>query len=117
MLASFVPSATDYLAIPAEIIMDRDRHVIMLLEPLLGGNKRTASAAHSAGIHRRAGGGRHGRTACPARHFQHVDRGWIRHFLRVLVIGVGILTVLSSAQYLKREHARRLNITHCCCFP
>jgi NADH-quinone oxidoreductase subunit N len=80
--------------------------LIMVLEPLLGGNKKNSLsgltvlgfiAALVAAV--MANGS-------PGTSFSNmliVDG--FGTFFRVLVIGVGILTVLSSAQYLKREHA------------
>ncbi len=106
MPASFVPSATDYLRFLPEIIMIAIGALIMLLEPLLGGNKKDSLSgltvlgfivALVAAI--MANG-------MPGTSFSNmliVDG--FGTFFRVLVIGVGILTVLSSAQYLKREHA------------
>ena len=42
MPASFVPSATDYLRFLPEIIMVVIGTLIMVLEPLLGGNKKNS---------------------------------------------------------------------------
>jgi len=106
MPASFVPSATDYLRFLPEIIMIAIGTLIMLLEPLLGGNKKDSLsgltvlgfiAALVAAI--MANG-------MPGTSFSNmlIVDGFAT-FFRVLVIVVGILTVLSSAQYLKREHA------------
>lgn len=106
MPASFVPSATDYLRFLPEIIMIAIGTLIMLLEPLLGGNKKDSLsgltvlgfiAALVAAV--MANG-------MPGTSFSNmlIVDGFAT-FFRVLVIGVGILTVLSSAQYLKREHA------------
>ena len=106
MPASFVPSATDYLRFLPEMIMIVIGTLIMVLEPLLGGNKKNSLsgltvlgfiAALVAAV--MANGS-------PGTSFSNmliVDG--FGTFFRVLVIGVGILTVLSSAQYLKREHA------------
>jgi len=111
MPANFVPSATDYLRFLPEIIMIAIGALIMLLEPLLGakksgGNKKDSlsgltvlgfiAALVAAVMANRL----------PGTSFSNmliVDG--FGTFFRVLVIGVGILTVLSSAQYLKREHA------------
>jgi len=106
MPASFVPSATDYLRFLPEIIMIAIGTLIMLLEPLLGGNKKNSLsgltvlgfiAAMVAAV--MANG-------MPGTSFSNmlIVDGFAT-FFRVLVIVVGILTVLSSAQYLKREHA------------
>jgi NADH-quinone oxidoreductase subunit N len=106
MPASFVPSATDYLRFLPEIIMIAIGTLIMLLEPLLGGNKKDSLngltvlgfiAALVAAV--MANG-------MPGTSFSNmlIVDGFAT-FFRVLVIGVGIFTVLSSAQYLKREHA------------
>src|ERR1700687_5730424 len=106
MPASFVPSATDYLRFLPEIIMIAIGALIMLLEPLLGGNKKDSLsgltilgfiAALVAAVMA---------NSMPGTSFSNmliVDG--FGTFFRVLVIGVGILTVLSSSQYLRREHA------------
>src|SRR5882762_10716633 len=106
MPASFVPSATDYLRFLPEIIMIVIGTLIMVLAPLLGENKKDSLsgltvlgfiAALVAAV--MANG-------MPGTSFSNmlIVDGFAT-FFRVLVIGVGILTVLSSAQYLKREHA------------
>src|SRR5260370_14787975 len=106
MAASCVPSATDYLRFLPEIIMVVIGTLIMVLEPLLGRNKKDSLsgltvlgfiAALVAAV--MANG-------MPGKSFSNmlIVDGFAT-FFRVLVIGVGILTVFSSAQYLKREHA------------
>jgi NADH-quinone oxidoreductase subunit N len=106
MPASFVPSSTDYLRFLPEIIMIVVGTLIMVLAGLLGENKKDSLsgltvlgfiAALVAAI--MANG-------MPGTSFSNmlIVDGFAT-FFRVLVIGVGILTVLSSAQYLKREHA------------
>src|SRR5579871_6461077 len=106
MPANFAPTAIDYIRFLPEILLIAIGTLLMVLEPLIGGNKRTTfsvltllglvgamAAAIFANDH-------------PGLSFSNmlVVDGFAT-FFRVLVIGVGIFTVLSSAQYLRREHA------------
>jgi NADH-quinone oxidoreductase subunit N len=107
MLASFVPSADDYIRLLPEITMVVMGTLIMVLDSLLPENPEnnlfgtlsllTLFAALGEAIWA---------DRVPGAAFSHmiVIDGFAT-FFRVLVIGVGILTVLSSFQYLKREHA------------
>ncbi len=106
MLASYVPVADDYIRLLPEIIMVVAGTLIMVVEPVLGENKRTAFssislvaffAALAAAIHA---------NSIPGLSFSNmlIIDGFAT-FFRVLVIGVGILSVLSASQYLRREHA------------
>ena len=106
MLASYVPSGDDYIRFLPEMIMTAAGTLIMLVEPLLGENKRTAFSTISF-------------TAFVAALVASIEANTVAGtsfsnmlivdgfatFFRVLVIAVGILTILSSAQYLRREHA------------
>lgn len=106
MPANFAPTAIEYIRFLPEILLIALGTLIMVMEPLIGGNKRTTfsaitllgligamAAAIFANDH-------------PGLSFSNmlVVDGFAT-FFRVLVIGVGIFTVLSSAQYLRREHA------------
>jgi NADH-quinone oxidoreductase subunit N len=107
MLASFVPSASDYIRLLPEITMVVMGTFIMILDSLLPENSESnvfgaislvtlcVALAEAVWANR-----------LPGTSFSHmlVVDGFAT-FFRVLVIGVGILTVLSSFQYLKREHA------------
>ena len=106
MPANFVPSAIDYIRFLPEIILIVAGTLIMLIEPLLADRKKeglsvlTVVAFVAALV---AAGWANGQPGTSFANMLIVDG--FATFFRVLVIGVGILTVLSSAQYLKREHA------------
>ena len=106
MPVNFVPSSADYLRFLPEIIMIVTGTLIMLIEPLLGENKKAGlSALTMLGFAAALVAAVVANTA-PGTSFSNmliVDG--FGTFFRVLVIGVGMLTVLSSSQYLKREHA------------
>ena len=106
MPASFTPTAIDYLRFLPEILMIVAGTLIMVMQPLLGDNKRTAFssvtligfiAALLAAV---------AANDYPGLSFSNmlIVDGFAT-FFRVLVIGVGIFTVLSSSEYLRREHA------------
>src|ERR1700691_1193366 len=106
MSANFGRSSADYVRILPEIIMTVAGALIMLLEGLLGENKKrnlavlTFVAVAAALVSAVAA------NANPGLSFSNmliVDD--FATFFRVLVIGVGILSVLSSSEYLRREHA------------
>jgi NADH-quinone oxidoreductase subunit N len=106
MPVNFAPSAADYLRFLPEIIMIVAGTLIMFIEPLLG-EKRKEGLSFLTVVAFLA--------ALVAAVLANNDPGTsfskmlivdgFATFFRVLVIGVGILTVLCSAQYLKREHA------------
>ncbi len=106
MPANFTPSAIDYLRFLPEIILILAGTLIMLLEPWLGEDKQgpftflTSTAFVGALVAAIAANN------YPGTSFSNmlIVDGFAT-FFRVLVIGVGILTVLSSSQYLRREHA------------
>lgn len=109
MPANFMPSGEDYVRLLPEIILTAAGTFMMVLEGILGDNREgkgrifghltiltliaaLASALYANGFPGTAFSG------------MVVIDGFAT-FFRVLVIGVGMLTVLSSYQYLKREHA------------
>src|SRR6202050_4902036 len=106
MPANFAPSSADYVRILPEIIMTVAGALIMLIEGWLGENKKRnlavltflafAAALVSAVV----------ANADPGLSFSNmlIVDGFAT-FFRVLVIGVGILSLFSATQYLKREHA------------
>ena len=106
MPANFAPSAADYLRILPEIIMTVAGVLIMLLEGWLGENKKrnlsvqTFVAFAAALVSAVAANGN------PGLSFSNmlIVDGFAT-FFRVLVIAVGILSLFSATQYLKREHA------------
>jgi NADH-quinone oxidoreductase subunit N len=76
------------------------------VEPLLGENKRTAFASISiAGFFAALVAAIYANTVAGTAFSNMLIVDGFATFFRVLVIGVGILTIFSSAQYLKREHA------------
>jgi NADH-quinone oxidoreductase subunit N len=106
MPANFAPTAIDYLRILPEILMVITGTLIMVLEPLIGGNKRNAFSSVTlvgfiAALVAAVAANDH-----PGLSFSNmlIVDGFAT-FFRVLVIGVGIFTVLSSSDYLRREHA------------
>jgi NADH-quinone oxidoreductase subunit N len=106
MPASFAPSATDYLRFLPEIIMIVVGALIMLLEPLLGENRQSAFTGITLAGFGAALAGAVVANGYPGTSFSNmlIVDGYAT-FFRVLVISVAILTVLSSSQYLRREHA------------
>jgi NADH-quinone oxidoreductase subunit N len=106
MLANYVPSGDDYLRFLPEMIMTAVGTLIMVVEPLLGENKRTAFASISiAGFFAALVAAIYANTVAGTAFSNMLIVDGFATFFRVLVIGVGILTIFSSAQYLKREHA------------
>ena len=106
MPANFAPTAIDYLRILPEILMIITGTLIMVLEPLIGGSKRNAFSSVTlvgfiAALVAAVAANDH-----PGLSFSNmlIVDGFAT-FFRVLVIGVGIFTVLSSSEYLRREHA------------
>jgi NADH-quinone oxidoreductase subunit N len=80
--------------------------LIMVVEPLLGENKRTAFASISiTGFFAALVAAIYANTVAGTAFSNMLIVDGFATFFRVLVIGVGILTIFSSAQYLKREHA------------
>ena len=106
MPASFVPSATDYIRFLPEIIMIVAGTLIMLLESLLSEGKRSRFTFLTLAGFVAALAAAVAANNYPGTSFSNmlIVDGFAT-FFRVLVISVGILTVLSSAQYLRREHA------------
>jgi NADH-quinone oxidoreductase subunit N len=106
MPANFAPTAIDYLRILPEILMIITGTLIMVLEPLIGGNKRNAFSSVTLVGFIAALVAAVAANDYPGLSFSNmlIVDGFATYF-RVLVIGVGIFTVLNSAQYLRREHA------------
>ncbi len=106
MPANFAPTAIDYLRFLPEILLIVFGTLIMVMEPLLGDNKRNTFASVTlvgliAALVAAIAANDH-----PGLSFSNmlIVDGFAT-FFRVLVIGVGIFTVLSSSEYLRREHA------------
>jgi len=107
MPVNFMPSGVDYLRVLPEIIMTVAGTLIMIIEGFLAGeNKKSnlsiftfvafAAALVAAVV----------ANASPGLSFSSmVIVDGFATFFRVLVIGVGILSLFSAVQYLKREHA------------
>jgi len=106
MPVNFAPSTADYLRFLPEIIMIVAGTLIMLIEPLLGERKKEGLSSLTVVAFLAALVAAVMANNNPGTSFSKmlVVDGFAT-FFRVLVIGVGILTVLCSAQYLKREHA------------
>jgi NADH-quinone oxidoreductase subunit N len=106
MPVNFAPSMADYLRFLPEIIMIVAGTLIMLIEPLLGERKKEGLSSLTVVAFLAALVAAVMANNNPGTSFSKmlVVDGFAT-FFRVLVIGVGILTVLCSAQYLKREHA------------
>src|SRR6202051_2668749 len=106
MPVNFAPSATDYLRFLPEIIMIVAGTLIMFIEPLLGERRKEglSSLTVVAFLAAMVAGVLANNDPGTAFSRMRIVDGFAT-FFRVLVIGVGILTVLCSAQYLKREHA------------
>src|SRR5277367_1855596 len=106
MPVNFMPTGTDYLRILPEIIMTVAGTLIMLIEGWLGDDKKrnlalltfvAFAAALVAAVAANADQG------LSFSNMLIVDG--FATFFRVLVISVGILSLFSATQYLKREHA------------
>jgi NADH-quinone oxidoreductase subunit N len=107
MPVNFMPTGTDYLRILPEIIMTVAGTLIMLIEGWLSGENKKSNlsvftfiafvAALVAAVVA---------NASPGLSYSNmfIVDGFAT-FFRVLVIGVGILSLFSAIQYLKREHA------------
>ena len=106
MLANYLPTADDYLRILPEIILTVGGTLVMLVQAMVGETKRatflflsvlTFLAAMVAAVEA---------NFAPGLSFSNmlIVDGFAT-FFRVLVIAVGLLSVLASSQYLKREQA------------
>jgi NADH-quinone oxidoreductase subunit N len=106
MPANFIPTAVDYLRILPEIIMTVAGMLIMLLEGWLGENKKRNLSVLTFVAFAAALVSAVAANANPGLSFSNmlIVDGFAT-FFRVLVIGVGILSLFSATQYLKREHA------------
>ena len=107
MPVNLMPSATDYLRILPEIIMTVAGTLIMLIEGWLSGQHKkwnlsalTFIAFVAALVAAVVANGHQGVSFAN----MFIVDGFAT-FFRVLVIAVGILSLLSAVQYLKREHA------------
>jgi NADH-quinone oxidoreductase subunit N len=106
MPANFMPTGVDYLRILPEIIMTIAGVLIMLLEGWLGENKQRNLSALTFVAFAAALVSAVAANANPGLSFSNmlIVDGFAT-FFRVLVIAVGILSLFSATQYLKREHA------------
>lgn len=106
MPANFMPSGIDYIRVLPEIVLCLFATLFMVLDPLLGKRARNlyghlSIAALAAGMVFAVNAG-----GFPGQAFSGllaVDG--FATFFRVLVMGVGILTVLASYRFLNREGA------------
>src|SRR6202162_138047 len=106
MPANFAPAAVDYLRFLPEILLIVAGTLIMVMEALLGGNKRNAFSSVTLIGFIAALVAAVAANNYPGLSFSNmlIVDGFAT-FFRVLVIGVCIFTVLSSSQYLRREQA------------
>src|ERR1700733_14512330 len=106
MPVNFMPTGTDYLRILPEIIMTIAGTLIMLIEGLLGENKKRNLSALTFVAFAGALVAAIAANASPGLSFSNmlIVDGFAT-FFRVLVIAVGILSLFSAVQYLKREHS------------
>jgi NADH-quinone oxidoreductase subunit N len=106
MPVNFAPSGADYLRILPEIIMTVAGALIMLLEGWLGENKKRNLSVLTFVAFAAALVSAVAANANPGLSFSNmlIVDGFAT-FFRVLVIAVGILSLFSAVQYLKREHA------------
>src|SRR5579863_4119997 len=106
MPVNFMPTGTDYFRILPEIIMTAAGTLIMLIEGFLGENKKRNLSALTFVAFAAALVAAIAANASPGLSFSNmlIVDGFAT-FFRVLVIGVGILSLLCAVQYLKREHS------------
>jgi NADH-quinone oxidoreductase subunit N len=106
MPVNFMPTGTDYLRILPEIIMTIGGTLIMLIEGLLRENKKRNLAVFTFVAFAAALVAAVVANGSPGLSFSNmlIVDGFAT-FFRVLVIAVGILSLFSAVQYLKREHA------------
>jgi NADH-quinone oxidoreductase subunit N len=106
MFVNYMPSGEDYIRVLPEIIMTVVGTLIMLLDAMLPDDDKNIASYISVAALIAALGAAIAANNLPGTAFSNmmIVDGFAT-FFRVLVIGVGILTVLSSSQYLKREHA------------
>jgi NADH-quinone oxidoreductase subunit N len=106
MPADFMPTGSDYLRFLPEMILMVAGTLIMFLEGLLRANRQRNLSALTVISFVAALGAAVWANGIPGSSFSNmmIVDGFAT-FFRVLAIAVGILTVLSSVQYLKREHA------------
>src|SRR5277367_1453551 len=106
MPVNFMPTGTDYLRILPEIIMTVAGTLIMLIEGWLGDDKKRNLALLTFVAFAAALVAAVAANDNPGLSFSNmlIVDGFAT-FFRVLVIAVGILSLFSATQYLKREHA------------
>jgi NADH-quinone oxidoreductase subunit N len=106
MPVNFMPTGTDYFRLLPEIIMTIAGTLIMLIEGWLGDNKKRNLSALTFVAFAAALVAAVAANASPGLSFSNmfIVDGFAT-FFRVLVIAVGILSLFSAVQYLKREHA------------
>ncbi len=107
MPANFAPSSDDLLRFAPEIILTMAGTLLMVLDPLFA--KQTAEdvrAPFDRCVRCWQSAGTAAANSVPGAAFSNllVVDGFAT-FFRVLVLGIGILTVLSSYRYLERENA------------
>jgi NADH-quinone oxidoreductase subunit N len=106
VLANYLPTGDDYLRILPEMIMTVGGTLVLLIEPLVRQSRRTAYTLLSLGVFVAALVAAIEANTMSGLSFSNmlIVDGYAT-FFRVLVIGIGILSVLSATEYLRREHA------------
>ncbi|HEX5228881.1 MAG TPA: NADH-quinone oxidoreductase subunit N [Bryobacteraceae bacterium] len=107
MPVNFMPTGVDYIRILPEIILTVAGTIIMLIEGLIGSeNKKTNLSIFTFVAFVAAMVAAVAANSYPGLSYSNmfIVDGFAT-FFRVLVIGVGMLSLLSATQYLKREHA------------
>src|SRR5215472_8978352 len=107
MPANYLPTSAEYVRILPEIILTVLGTFIMFLEAVLSDRQKSVFAPLSVFGLAAAIGGTFAAYADPGPAFQNmlIVDGFAT-FFRVLVIGVGVLAVFSSAGYLHRENSK-----------
>lgn len=106
MPVNFMPSGTDYFRFLPEIIMTVGGTLIMLIEGWLRENKKRNLALLTFLAFLAALVASIAANTVPGTSFSNIlIIDGFATFFRVLVIGVGILSLFSATQYLRREHA------------
>src|SRR5271170_7605833 len=102
MPVNFAPTAIDYLRFLPEILLIVAGTLIMVMEPLLGGNKRNAFSSITLVGFIAALVAAVAANSYPGLSFSNmlIVDGFAT-FFRVLVLVVGILSLFSAVQYLK----------------
>ncbi len=107
MPVNYLPAAAEYVRVLPEILLTLVGTLLMFLEAVTSDNKKGIFAPLSIAGLAAALGGTFAAYSDPGLAFQNmVTVDGFATFFRALVIGVGLLAILSSTDYLRRENAR-----------